>query len=165
MNKSSDSDEVEGCLMPVYHTILSEEDFNLSHTVWYYLYTDHITFGSNIDAQISNDFPKLCSTEDIYMIADRMQLEELKEKALQFLKLSCTPENITSRIMSKFSELHKEVEKIYGEYFRTNWDLIKNKEEFKKFFTDENEDLQDNLKEVMRVMTKLLELMKDASFR
>ena len=139
----------------------TDDDFDLLHTILYYLYTDHITFGIEVDTVPSLHLPKICEVEDIYMAADRMFLEELKQKALHFLKLSCTPCNITPRVMSKFAELHEEIASIYAEYFRKNWDRIKGMNEFNQFFKKlNNEDLD----EILRVYTKFQELMKDAVF-
>jgi hypothetical protein len=149
----------------VYHKVPSEVDFNLLHTILYYLYTDRITFGSNIKARISDDLPKLCSTEDIYILADQMQLEELKTKALKFLELSCTPENITERIMSKFAELYPPVEEVFRNYFTENWAVIKDKREFKDYFIDDDAVvLKNDMDEIRRAVTKLLELMTYANF-
>jgi hypothetical protein len=136
------------------------EEFNLLHTILYYLYTGHIIFCSNSETTLSPELPKPCAIEDIYMAADRMLLGELKEKALGFLKLSCTPENIGPRVLSKFSELHENVASIYADYFRRNWDRIKGTKEFNKVFTDMNGDLN----EVLRINNKFRELMKDAVF-
>jgi hypothetical protein len=85
-------------------------------------------------------FPNLCTTEDIYQIADRLFLTELKRKALDFLTSTCTIENITSRILSKFAFLHEDVGDRYVDYFRKNWDAVKEADEFNNFFTDMNGD-------------------------
>ena len=150
----------ESSLTP--YRLPQEEDFNLLHTILYYLYTDRITFGSPVDTQISDNLPNLCSTEEIYMASDRMHLEELKSKALKFLKLSCTPQNITSRIVSKFAELHEEVADVYTEYFKKNWQVIKNMDDFKRYV--KNDPAKDDLDEVVRITIKLLVLMQDANF-
>lgn len=136
-----------------------KEGFAVLNNILYYLYTDHIIFGTNMETIISPKVPELCPIEDIYIAADRMLLPELKQKALKFLKLSCTPENITSRVMSKFSEVHEEVGKAYAEYFRRNWDRIKGRKEFSDLFK-ESEDFD----ECMRINAKFRELMKDAIF-
>lgn len=144
-----------------YQSKYTDDDFELLHNILYYLYTDHITFGIEADSIPSPCLPKICEVEDIYMAADRMFLEELKQKALHFLKLSCTPGNITSRVMSKFAELHGEIATMYGEYFRKNWDRIKGTIEFNQFFKTLNDK---DLNEILRVYTKFQELMKDAVF-
>src|SRR5277367_2893512 len=139
----------------------TNEDFNLLHNILYYLYTDHITFATHIDTVLQSDLPKPCPVEDIYIAADRMLLGELKQKALQFLEVSCTIDNITSRLVSSFSGLHEEVATVFGAYFRKNWDRIKNRAEFEQLFTE----LQDaDFGEVLRVNAKFRELMKGAVF-
>ena len=95
------------------------------------------------------------------MAADRMFLGELKHKALQFMELSCTVDNITSRLVSTFAELHDEVATVYEAYFRENWDRIKSREEFERLFMD----LKDTeSKESWRVHAKFREMMKGAVF-
>jgi hypothetical protein len=140
---------------------ITDEDYDLLHNILYYLYTDNITFGTRVHTILPSNLPKLCSVEDIYMAADRMLLGELKDRALQFLKLSCTADNITSRLMSTFAELHDEVGTVYEAYFRENWDRIKNKEEFEQLFMD----LKDTeSKESWRMHAKFREMMKGAVF-
>jgi hypothetical protein len=138
----------------------SEDDFDLLHNILYYIYTDRITFGTNLKATHGTTHPKLCSAEDIYMTADRMFLIELKNKALNFLKLSCTTDNIATRVMSKFSELHQEVHESYAECFRKDWDRLKGRKEFDRLFDVVNDDLD----EVLRINSRFRELMKHAVF-
>jgi hypothetical protein len=80
--------------------------------------------------------------ETIYAATDRMLLTELKQRAFEFLMLSCTPKNIVSRVMSKFAELREEGWQEYAGYFRKNWHLIRIGEEFNSLdeeFTDMDE--------------------------
>lgn len=140
---------------------ITDKDYDLLHNILYYLYTDHITFGTRVDTILPSNLPKLCPVEDIYMAADCMLLGELKDKALRFLELSCTADNITSRVISTFAELHDEVAAVYDYYFRENWDRIKNKEEFEKPFMD----LKDTeSRETWRIHAKFREMMKGACF-
>ena len=143
------------------HRKFTDEDYDLLHNILYYLYTDHITFSTRVDISLPSILPKLCPVEDIYMVADRMLLGELKQKAFKFLELSCTPDNITSRLMSKFAELHDEVATVYQTYFRQNWDRIKNTEEFEQTFV-ELKDVEPQ--ESWRIHAKFREMMKSAVF-
>jgi len=156
-----DDDNANNHDFRVPHKKTTEEDYDLLHNILYYLYTDNITFGTRIDTVLPSNLPKLCPVEDIYVTADRMLLGELKHKALQFMELSCTADNITSRLMSTFAELHGEVATVYEAYFRANWDRIKNREEFEQPFMD----LKDTeSKESWRVHAKFREVMKGAVF-
>jgi hypothetical protein len=141
-------------------TINSEDDVDLLHNILYFMYTDRITFGTNLKTTHGTTHPKLCAAEDIYMMADRMFLSELKNKALNFLKLSCTTDNIATRVMSKFSELHQEVLESYAEYFRKNWDRLKGTKEFDQLFDVVNDDLD----EVLRINSRFRKLMQGAVF-
>ena len=138
----------------------SEESFDLLHNILFYLYTDRITFSTNLDNSLPANLPRLCSAEDVYVAADRMFLTELKEKALSFLKLSCTTENITSRVLSNFADVHAEVGTIYTDYFRRNWDRIKGSEYFDQSF----EDMEDGSDEKKQAEKKFRDLMRGAIF-
>lgn len=121
--------------------IIVEDDFDLFHNILYYIYTNRITFSTNLTLLTPPTLPNLCTTEDIYQIADRLLLTELKHKALDFLASTCTIENITSRVLSKFAYLHEDVEDRYMEYFQKNWDIVKETEEFNKSFINMNGDI------------------------
>lgn len=90
-----------------------------------------------------------------------MLLPELKRKALEFLKISCTAENITSRVLSKFSDLHDEVGAIYSQFFQRNWGQVKGTQQFNREF-EEFEKMESE--EVVRVNARFRELMNAAVF-
>jgi hypothetical protein len=89
-----------------------------------------------------------------------MMLDNIKHKALKFLKLSCDKYNIASRVMSKFAKLHPKVSRLYDEYFQQNWKSIKDTEEFKKVFTE----VEDDFEEFKRRHDKFMNLMMKATF-
>src|SRR5271170_207203 len=86
--------------------IVVEEDFDLVHNVLFYIHTNKIRFSTNLgeepDVFNSND-PKICEAEDIYALSHRWELKDLQAKALKFLKFSCNPRNIASRIFGKYA--------------------------------------------------------------
>ena len=153
------SDILQARGLPNQSRINAEDSYELLHTILYYIYTDRIAFGTNLEASLPPPFPKLCSAEDVYMAADRMLLSELKYRALEFLKLSCTTGNIVTRVLSKFAELHEEVSESYAGYFRKHWDLVKGTENFSQCFSGDDE-----LDEVLRINSRFRELMKGAVF-
>ena len=137
-----DSEDTTGkSYLSLKRRIIVEDGFDLFHNILYYIYTNRITFGTNLAFLTPSTLPKLCATEDIYQIADRLFLTELKHKALDFLTSTCTIENITSRILGKFAFLHEDVEERYVDYFRKNWDVVKETKEFNNSFTDMNGDI------------------------
>jgi hypothetical protein len=73
-------------------TIHTIENFELLHSILYYLYTDKGCFTTFLEEKKSQ-MPK-CNPEDVFAIANRFQLAELKEKALGFLIETCCPTNI-----------------------------------------------------------------------
>jgi hypothetical protein len=109
-------------------TITITEDFDVVHNILYYIYTNSITFSTvaSQEPQSKGNQPNVCDAEDIFALAHRLDLEDLKGKALEFLGRSCTPRNITSRVFSQSASLYDEVGKVYDEYFKRNWATIQN---------------------------------------
>jgi hypothetical protein len=109
------------------HQITEHVDPDVYHNILYYLYTFRVTFTTDLSVECAEpSTPKLCSAEDIYALADKMLLQSLKDKALDFLKETCTVENIISRLFSKFARSHADVEAVYMAYFMSQWAEVKN---------------------------------------
>ena len=140
----------------------TEEPFDLLHNILYYLYTDRITFSTNLNSctSLPSTLPKLCSAEAIYIAADRMFLTDLKEKALNFLKLSCTTENITARVLGSFADVYTDVGIIYTDYFRRHWNSVRESEWFEKTF----EEFEEGSDEKELAEKKFRKLMRGAVF-
>ena len=142
-------------------TVIVEYSFDLLHNILHYLYTDEICFGTDLtsNSECLQETPRLCSAEDIYAIADRMMLEDLKRKAFRFLKITCTVENITARAMSKFARVHEEVGEMYAEFYRENWGEVRSCPAHSQFLSSQLEDdemdnteLREMFKRYQRVM-------------
>lgn len=135
------------------------------HNVLYYLHMDRIFFGMDLiyKPPFSMNLPKLCVAEDIYAIADRLLLDDLKIKAFNFLKFTCAPENITSRALSKFAMLYKEVGDIYAAFYRDNWKRVRSTKEHEIFFTENG--LEGDTNELIKLMKRYREVMEDAAWR
>jgi len=111
-----------------------EDDYDLLHNILFYLHTDIISFASDLAKEQEEGFPKLCPAEDIYEIADRLLLTDLKTKAFNFLRQTCTVGNITERRFGKLAWLHKDLGDMYGEFYRNNWAEIRKSGENEEFF-------------------------------
>lgn len=129
-----------------------EDNFDLLHNILYYLHTDQISFATDVTREpLAKHLPKLCPAEDIYAAADRLFLDELKSKAFNFLKFTCSVENITARALSKFSMLYKEVGDIYATYYRKNWKEVRKTIGRDEFFEErESEGDINNIIELFR---------------
>jgi hypothetical protein len=135
-----------------------EDDFDLLHNVLYYLYTDQISFATDLTYEPpEKHLPKLSPAEDIYAMADRLLLDELKAKAFDFLDRTCTVENITARIFSKFSMLYKEIGDIYVTYFCNNWEQVKTAKAYEEFFVEKEEADTNDFIEFFRRYRVLME--------
>jgi hypothetical protein len=140
-----------------------EDDFDVVHNILYYLYTNRIFFSSKSQPspKIFYD-PKICDAEEIYALAHRLELNALRKKALSYLRLSCNPRNITTRVFSAYASVYEEMGDVYREYFRKNWTEIRGTSEFEDYFK-ELEEIAER-EEIVRVNQRYRELMKDASF-
>jgi len=142
--------------------IMVDDDFDVVHNILYYLYTDSVAFDTNLDPSRASHLPRICDAEDIYALAHRLDLADLQSKALHFLKLTCTPRNISERVLSPFATVYDQVGVVYDEYFRENWQIVRKTVEFKKCFRDvaDGKDFD----EISRVFKKFCELFEEAIF-
>ena len=141
-----------------------EDDFDLLHNILYYLHTDQISFGTDLtyEQPIITHLPRLCAAEDIYAMADRLLLEGLKRKAFDFLKLTCTVENITSRTFSKFAMLYKEVGDMYSVYYREHWRQVRTVAAHEQFFTERVS--QGDMNDIIELLTRYRKVMEDPNW-
>ena len=141
-----------------------EEDFNVVHNVLYYIYTNRIKLSTvhSVDSKPENRAPKVCDAEDVYALAHRLDLMDLKTTVLGFLSRSCNPRNITSRVFSRFAYLYDEAGQVYDRYFKNVWRQIRKSKEFKEFFVATEEG--NNSKEIIRIFQKFRELVQEAKF-
>ena len=119
------------------HQIEVEEDFHLFYNILHYIYQGRITFASDLKFFCENHpkRPNRSNVEDIYAIADRMLLEDLKRRAGSFLYHSCTIENIVDRLANP--TVLADVERIYQGYFLDNFKLIeKHSKRFEEMLDD-----------------------------
>lgn len=138
-----------------------DDDFDLLHNVLYYLHTNQISFGTDLtdEQPRAAHLPKLCPAEDIYAMADRLLVDDLKKKAFDFLKLTCSAENITARTMSKFARLYKEVGDMYATYYRENWEQVRSASAHEEFFTEI--ELEGDIKELIGILKRYRVIMED----
>jgi hypothetical protein len=138
--------------------VVIEDDYDLFHNVLYYIYTNRITFSTDLTVEtVNSTTPRLCETEDIYGIADRMFLDDLKLKAHKFIELTCSFENITQRLFSSFAYLHKDIGSMYALYFRKHFGAIEKTMEYRRFF--EELEAEGDLGEIARVFSRYREVM------
>ena len=141
-----------------------DDDFDLLHNILYYLHTGQISFGTNLTYEQPGvtHLPKLCAAEDIYAMADRLLLDELKSKAFNFLRFTCSVENITLRTMSQFAMLYKEVGDMYAAYYRKNWKQVRTASTHEEFFTVR--ESEGDIEDIIKLLRRYRVVMEDASW-
>ena len=138
------------------------EDFDIVHSILYYIYTNRVTFSTKHDDSQEGRLPRICPASEIYALAHRFDLDNLQAKALGFLEKTCTVGNATHRTFSKFAFVYDDVGKVYNDYFMKKWKKIRNTSSFEEYFSA-LEDEQDH-EETARVFKTFRMLMKGADF-
>lgn len=142
-----------------------QEDFDLFHTVVYYMYTDRIAFSTDLQTQTPDGRgPKLCAAEDIYVVADMMLMEDLKSKTLDFLLLTCTVENITERVLGDFADTYKDVKDGYFKWFREHWTEVRDSQAYNTLFEGLGTDEEYDTEQVGELFRRYREVMQAAIF-
>jgi len=144
---------------PLRQTFTVDYDYDLFHIVLFNLYTGRISFSTSPSPSVAThpDLPFTTNAEGIYATSHRLQLDSLDRKAFHFLQATCTVENITWKVFSKFAEKHEMVGEMYDGYFLRNWDRVKRSKEFERFF----EELEDgDFEEYIRVNRKFREMVR-----
>lgn len=113
--------------------IVVDDPFDLFHTIIYYLYTKRILLTNNLgvvpSVPLKRNSPRQCSTEAIYVLADRLLLGNLKSKVFHFLKRTCAKENIRTRIFGELASQYTEIRQMFIRWFLDE-DLMDDPEEF-----------------------------------
>jgi hypothetical protein len=101
--------------------------------------------------------PVYCGVEEIFAIAHRFVLTDLKAKAIKFFSETCSVENIVERVFSNFGLIYSEIAEVCGLFFLSNWNSIRERQELDSYF----EDLEnDNSPRLAKVSKRFRELMK-----
>ena len=133
------------------------EDVDVVHTILDYLCTNEVTFGTLVGVETHNPGLPICSAEEIYKLAHRLELEDLQRKACLFLKESCTTRNITERVFSEIGMFYEDVKKVYQEYFQAHSKEIQQTTAFKEYF--ERLEAEGDMEDMVRIFKRFRELV------
>jgi len=139
--------------------IKTSENYRLFYNILYYLYTEVIVFDTdpNYPSEESLEIPP--DVESIYAAADRMLLTDLKEKALGFLRRTCSTENITARVFGHNASVYEELNEIYTSYFKEHLEEVIKTLEYREFFQELEESSDISLK--LNISSKFRKLVED----
>ena len=137
--------------------IKSPEQFELLHAILYYLYTDKILIGAGEKAAEALAMPT-CDAEGLYVVAHRMDIPKLWEKALAFLIETCNIDNVVPRVFGEFGLKYDEVRQAYTKVFHSYWPKLKKSKEFEEYF-EAMEEEEENGRGVL-VNRRFRELMR-----
>jgi len=113
------------------------EDFDVFHNILYYLYTGIIVFDTSPESfEPSDKAPRAVDVHAIYSAADRFLLTDLRERAFDFLRNTCTVENITRRVFGDCASIHDEVTRFYNSFFIQHLGSVVATFDYKNFFQE-----------------------------
>ena len=117
------------------HVVNLPDDYDLFHTILYYLYTDRISFTTDLDNCNSNPHAT-DDAEGIYAIAHRLLISPLLDKCIKFLVDTCSPQNITARAFGKVAATYEAIGKTYQTYLLDHWNDVIQDPSFEEFFAE-----------------------------
>jgi hypothetical protein len=133
-----------------------DDNFDLFHAILYYIYTNRITLVNDGPGKLFDILPY--TAEEIYEIADRLLLDDLKKKSYEFLERTCSTRNITRRYFGKFAALYPGLKEIYGQFFRYNWRWIKRTPEYDEYFKElQGGEHEEDMSQVVMSLKDLLD--------
>jgi len=119
------------------HVIAMPEEFDVLHNILYYLYTGMIVFDTSPETfEPSDNAPRAVDVHAIYSAADRFLLTDLRERAFDFLRNTCTVENITRRVFGDCASIHDEVTRFYNSFFIQHLGSVVATFDYKNFFQE-----------------------------
>jgi len=72
--------------------------------------------------------PRPCSAKAVYRLADKLDLQELKDRAFQHIIKSLTVDNVAYEVFSDFSAAFEDVRKVEVQFFLDHWADIRGSE-------------------------------------
>jgi hypothetical protein len=69
-----------------------------------------------LDIPSGPKLPQPCDVEDIYEVASKLSLEDLRRKSFDFLKTTCSVDNICHRVAGATAGDFPELAKVYEEF-------------------------------------------------
>ena len=101
------------------------DDYDIFRVVLFYIYTDTIVFTSSISSStVPGNVSSPADADHLYVIAHRLLLDSLCNKVQHYLYSTCTPENISARLLGGFAATYPEMGKAYDRYFLRNWEQV-----------------------------------------
>jgi len=131
---------------------------SLFQLVLRYLYTNSICFLTSPGCCKDPDVPEIRDAEELYKIAASLKIEPLRQKALRFLRASCTLSNISDRAFSTFANEYTEIDEVYTAYILRNWKTVVLREEFAKAVRPRSDAAESE-----RIHSKYLQLVQRAA--
>jgi hypothetical protein len=156
---NSIADSVDNTLFEKRRIIKTSENYQLFYSILYYLYTEVIVFDTDPNYPSEESLETPSDVESIYAAADRMLLTDLKEKALDFLRRTCSIENITTRVFGHTASAYEELNEIYASYFKKHLEEVIQTLEYQEFFQELEESSDISLK--LNISSKFRKLVED----
>lgn len=119
--------------------VVVDDDFNLFHNILYYIYFDYISFAPGLH-DLPSELPEVCDVEEVYSVADRFILPDLKKKVLNYLSTHCDVEEFFFRVMTAEGHHKVAADLMYEEYCLENWDKIRSSQSLGSLLQKHDDD-------------------------
>ncbi|OSX60020.1 hypothetical protein POSPLADRAFT_1148932 [Postia placenta MAD-698-R-SB12] len=82
------------------------------------------------------DLPRPCSAKAVYRLADKYDLQELKQRAFRYIIRSLTVDNVAYEVFSSFTATFEDVRKVQVRFFLDNWSEIRRSESMRSVWQE-----------------------------
>ncbi|KAI5896671.1 uncharacterized protein SCHCODRAFT_02615508 [Schizophyllum commune H4-8] len=103
------------------------------------------------------DRPAPCSAKAMYRLADRLGLDELRERACRHIMRGLGVENIAYEVFSPFAATFDEIRKLQVKYFLENWSQVRSSEGMREVWQQIRNGRHPGFEEVWPVIASNLE--------
>ncbi|KAL1743607.1 hypothetical protein HDZ31DRAFT_64858 [Schizophyllum fasciatum] len=103
------------------------------------------------------DRPAPCSAKAMYRLADRLGLDELRERACRHIMRGLCVDNIAYEVFSPFAATFDEIRKLQVKYFLENWSQVRSSEGMREVWQQIRNGRHPGFEEVWPVIASNLE--------
>ncbi|TRM63990.1 hypothetical protein BD626DRAFT_263869 [Schizophyllum amplum] len=103
------------------------------------------------------DRPAPCSAKAMYRLADRLGLDELRERACRHIMRGLNVDNIAYEVFSPFAATFDEIRKLQVKYFLENWSQVRSSESMRDVWQQIRNGRHPGFEEVWPVIASSLE--------
>jgi len=121
--------KVLACDKPQRHIILkiSDYSYDVYHNLLYSLYTNHFVgrAPSSKDASEIALLPTFCNQEELYALADKLQMMEIRDRVGALMVRAASGKTILEALFGALSAIHTQLYEEFYIKFKTEWSSLR----------------------------------------